>query len=457
MESDPSNIPRYILIVGFACFLTQCIDDELQESTARKLRLEDKDKNFQKMLHYFPEGVAFFGPNETKLFINPYWRNVANEINFHQKSMSNFAMSSKNVVGSLMVKSEPKLIDHLTKKDYPQTTLRSVIRELSSEWLSDKKQNQNEEFFETDSFNLDNILNPDDSEFLLCDEFGNIIKEYNVKIVCVKYFDGQNSLLAILNDVTDRLKLRDEKLSNKMKTMMLCSVSHELRSPLNQINGMLYLAKNISTNQKIRDYIEMAESSSDYLLMKINDILDYYEIENDSFKPRKESFNLNNFMFSVKETFKKFMDIKTKNLSILLSKNTPDFITHDKDRLKQVLHNIISNAIKYTEKGFIVVTVDWENTNDGSFIKFQVSDSGSGIPKHRSQKIYELFGSKDIQRVDKHSNNESTKLAGLGISIANRILKKFNSELSHKSTLNVGSKFWFTLKVDEFEYSGQQN
>ena len=167
----------------------------------------------------------------------------------------------------------------------------------------------------------------------------------------------------------------------------------------------------------------MAENSSDFLLTKINDILDYYEIENKTFKPNMVSFNIHNFMLSLKESSNKFMNSKTKNLSVLIAKNTPKLITQDKDRLKQVMQNIISNAVKYTEKGFIIITVDWETENRKNFIKFQVSDSGIGIPKSRNQEIYQIFGSRNHKEMNKDNNQASTKLAGLGLSIAQKILK----------------------------------
>ena len=215
------------------------IDDELVGSTSRKILLEEKDKNFQAMLYHFPEGVAFYDPKQTKLYSNPYWERVGNNIHFVARSMS---ISS---IGQFMNDKSSKpisLVERLINKD-DNSTLSTVIKNLSDEHFSNHKKLGNESSEEDYDPSEANVLNHDKTEYILCTDYGLVVKEYNVKIVKIKFFNGQDSLLIIVNDVTDRLKLRDEKISGKVKTMMLCSISHELRTPLNQINGMLYLAK----------------------------------------------------------------------------------------------------------------------------------------------------------------------------------------------------------------------
>lgn len=264
------------------------------------------------------------------------------------------------------------------------------------------------------------------------------------------------------------MKLRDEKISGKIKTMMLCSVSHELRTPLNQIDGMLYLAKVQCSDPKIEYYLSMAQNSSEFLVTKIDDILDYYEIETNNFKPVMASHNLSEFMTNIKESFMPIIDPKTKKLSIMIDKKAPDNVTFDKKRIRQVLNNLITNAVKYTEKGFVLVTIDWETVSTGNsvskdnkeinnsnhYLKFQVSDSGCGISKRRNKELYSLFSQQQMEsgEYDENGDQSATKLAGLGLCVAQKILKQFRAKLQHSSSVNVGSKFWFRLKVDEFEF-----
>lgn len=450
-----------MLIVTFACFLTTCIDNELVESTVRKVRLEEKDKNLESMLHHFPEGVAFYDRSQKTLYSNPYWDAVNSNLNYIRKSLSTSSLNLLKQVAS--VQQNNSLVDILVKKEDSRKTLSKLLQDLSEAHL--KRRRKPEESTDGDSDDIENmVINKNDSDFILKAEDGKVLKEYSVKIVKSKYFDGQPSLLCILNDVTDRMKLRDEKISGKIKTMMLCSISHELRTPLNQINGMMFLAKSLCKNPKITYYLDIAQNSSNFLLSKIDDILDYYEIETNNFNAHITSFNLANFLGEIKESFMQVIDNRTKKLSILMDKGVPDFISHDSRRIKQVLHNIISNAIKYTEKGFILVTVDWEKVQTKSspisgkksrdynyYLKFQVSDSGSGIEKGKEKYLYDLFGN-DQQNSDNDGSQSATKLAGLGLSIAQKILIQMRSRLHHRSSVNVGSKFWFKLKIDEFDF-----
>jgi signal transduction histidine kinase len=454
-------VPRLVLIVGFACFITNQIHAELIESTDRKLRLEEKDDNFEKMLHFFPEGVAFFDKDQKSLYSNPYWKSVGDEV---KMSLNNISISSIDLENLLKDDSKTDLLDILVKKEDSKKSLRKVVETLSAKHLNrpaSKNESSDDSLFHDSC-----IINPDESEFVICSQNGKCLKEYAVKIVNVNYFDGRKSLLLLLNDVTDRLRLRDEKISGKIKSMMLWSVSHELRTPLNQINGMLYLAKSKCENNKIKSYLEIAENWSELLLFKINDILDYCEIKNKSFKIKKNSFSIHDFMKSLREIFEKSVDNKVKRLLIFISRDTPEFITQDERRIKQILWNIVYNAIKYTEKGFIIISVDWEkgdsqsltnfndhkNKNKEKFLRIQVSDSGIGIPKEKRENIYKIFGD-DLSQPDVQNEiNGSTKLAGLGLSISQLILKQFKSKLYHKSNINVGSKFWFKLQVDEFKY-----
>lgn len=123
------------------------------------------------------------------------------------------------------------------------------------------------------------------NEYEVRDSQGKTLREFSIKIAPINTPTREKSLMVVFNDISERTRLKESRISDKMKTIMLCSISHELRSPLNQINGVLSLIQPTLNNEEQQKLIKIANSSTEMLRIKINDMLDFYEIETKGFKP----------------------------------------------------------------------------------------------------------------------------------------------------------------------------
>lgn len=199
-----------------------------------------------------------------------------------------------------------------------------------------------------------------------------------------------------------KIVLKDNKTfselqaAENMKNILFCSISHELRNPVNHLNGILDLVKSYAVDEKISNFINIALSSVDLLISKIDDILDYSLLETDTIQLKTIKFNIRELMQNVVDTLSLQFDRKMIKFSLQVEDNVPQEISFDKKRLKQVLMNLIFNALKYTEQGFVTVRVAASYSNKLSKfrananqikgtkecdLKFSVSDSGCGIEK----------------------------------------------------------------------------
>lgn len=252
--------------------------------------------------------------------------------------------------------------------------------------------------------------------------------------------------MIVMNDISEKMKLRESKISDKYKTMMLCTISHEIRSPVNQISGTLTLLKPHIRNPKHLHLIDIAQSASDTLKYKVDDLLDFYEIETGGFKLNKKLFSIEKQICIVEAIFKPLVNNKKIKLCHFVNENVPSQIYDDSKRIKQILVNLLGNAVKYTQKGIITIIVEWvdsDNANEKSgFVRFAVSDSGSGITRKRRKTLFK-FLQPDVHKV---GDTVSNQLAGTGLGIGQKIAKELGSEIKFISTVDSGSRFWFEVK-----------
>jgi two-component system sensor histidine kinase BarA len=266
--------------------------------------------------------------------------------------------------------------------------------------------------------------------------------------------------MIVLCDISERIDLKASKISEKMKTIMFCSISHELRSPLNHISGILSILKTkLATNEQ-NGLMKIAESSTEILKMKIDDILDFYEVESGNFNMDKMKFDVRNQCKELESVFLPLMNEKKVKLLFYVHEKTPDFMTHDVCRIHKILVNLISNSVKYTKSGAIVVSIDWkENTaeinNPKYELKYSVADTGIGINKEKKLTLFKFLDPMNYRNTDfaDENNNVTTSLAGTGLGISQKIAHKLGSEIEYTSTQNVGSTFWFKVDITDIYYS----
>jgi signal transduction histidine kinase len=249
-----------------------------------------------------------------------------------------------------------------------------------------------------------------------------------------------NEEMRIANKALEEAKLKAEEAS-RLKSAFLANVSHEIRTPMNGIVGFASLLSDIEnlTTEKRTLYLEMINTNSQLLLNLINDILDLSRIEADKLRIRKKSFDINKliielyvFYQSEKERLQK--DKLSLNFSIGSSTKTLEIYT-DGERLHQVFINLIGNALKFTDKGY----VEFGYTIENEIIKFYVKDTGIGIKDEYQRAIFDRFIQADS------SSTRSYGGTGLGLAICKAIVEKLNGEIWVESELGKGSAFYFTL------------
>jgi signal transduction histidine kinase/CheY-like chemotaxis protein/HPt (histidine-containing phosphotransfer) domain-containing protein len=238
--------------------------------------------------------------------------------------------------------------------------------------------------------------------------------------------------------------------ANLSKSQFLANMSHEIRTPMNGVLGMLDLLLGTALTDKQRKYTQVAFNSGETLLNIINDILDFSKIEAGKLKLEYVPFDLHEILNEVVETFGDQAYRKGIELSCNIEADVPDSVTGDSIRFRQVMFNLISNAIKFTDNGQIVVHVrNFEDRPDETLIEFSVTDTGVGIHSAEKKSIFDAFAQLDGSITRKYGGT------GLGLAISKQLVEMMRGKIGVESEPWKGSTFWFVLPLKKEQHKEQ--
>jgi signal transduction histidine kinase/CheY-like chemotaxis protein len=253
------------------------------------------------------------------------------------------------------------------------------------------------------------------------------------------------SLAQRVTERTAELSAANASLAQALraKDEFLANMSHEIRTPINGVIGMTGLIMDTQMTVEQRRYANIIQLSAESLLSLINDILDFSKIEAGKLDILTQDFDLPELIQEIGDSFALRAHEKGLEWICDISPEIPDMVKGDSKRVRQVLNNLVSNAIKFTDHGEVILSVTLQHQDkDLTLIKFNLKDTGIGIPKDKIETLFQAFTQVDASTTKKYGGT------GLGLSISKKLVNLMHGQIDAESEFNIGSNFWFVVPFE---------
>ncbi len=266
------------------------------------------------------------------------------------------------------------------------------------------------------------------------------------RIVVVRLNDG---VVMTFTDITgEKLTMHDLRLAkdaaevaNRTKSQFLTMMGHEIRTPMNGLLGFASLLERTDLDEEQKDYVSTLRLSGEALLRTLEDILDYSHMENEVLNMKTAPVAVKELITQVSQLFMMAIGDRKLELVARIAADVPPQILGDDLRLRQILVNLVGNAVKFTDEGFILIKVERETSSQGDFLVFHVVDSGSGVAPEMIDRLFKPFSQVDASASRRYGGT------GLGLSICRRLVETMGGEIGVRTAPEKGSDFYFSVPV----------
>jgi two-component system aerobic respiration control sensor histidine kinase ArcB len=350
--------------------------------------------------------------------------------NVYWKDTEGRHLGCNNNVAKLLKLNSPAEAIGKTDADLIGPPYSDILRQIDLEVMNNKKELRVEEYGPNVNGGMAHFLT---QKTPLYDNSGEVIGILGISLD-----------ITVRKEIEEKLKIAKKKAeaANRAKSKFLAMVSHELRTPLTSILGFVgFLKDDNCTNEDRKHYIQYIIDSGSYLLALINNLLDYNKLETNKFELSPHVFNLKNLTNDIINMLSGAAKQKQLDFSLEYDERAPENIISDSHVLRQILVNLVGNAIKFTESGHVVIRVRCKSIkNQSAELRIAIEDSGPGIPAEQQEFIFKRF----YQLENIYTRNKSLMGTGLGLSIVKKLVKLLGSKIEITSKLNEGTTFYFS-------------